>query len=75
MLENFDLDSDMSYTLTHFMEITKEKVVLIVGFGKHKGKTPAEIAETDRGYLEWMRDKADSISSELREEIINVLAS
>lgn len=75
MLENFDLDSDMFYTLTHFMEITKEKVVLVVGFGKHKGKTPAEIVETDRGYLEWMRDKADSVSNELREEIINVLAS
>lgn len=32
-----------------------EKV--IVGFGKHKGKTLKEILETDKKYIEWLREK------------------
>lgn len=73
MLKNFDLDEDVKHSLEHYIEFTREQVVISLGFGKHKGKTPAEILETDRGYLEWLRDKADNVSEELKEEIIRVL--
>ena len=36
--------------------------------------TPAEIVEMDRGYLEWLRDKAENLSSELREDIVKILS-
>jgi exodeoxyribonuclease X len=73
MLENFDLDQDMRYTLEYWLDRTKDRVAVTIGFGKYKGKTPEEIVETDRGYLEWMRDKADRIPGELKEEIVRVL--
>jgi len=73
MMENFDLDRDLKYSFEHWLEKTKERVKVTIGFGKHKGKTPEEVAAVDRGYLEWMRDKADRIPAELKEEIGRVL--
>jgi len=48
-------------------------VVITIGFGKYKGKTPAEVAQTDPEYLTWLLNNAERLDSETREEINNVL--
>ena len=73
MLENFDLDQDLKHSFEYWLEKTRDRVQVTIGFGKHKGKTPEEVLELDRGYLEWMRDKADRIPAELKAEITRVL--
>ncbi len=73
MLENFDLDQDLKYSFEYWLEKTKGDVKITVGFGKYKGKSPEEILGIDRGYLLWLRDKADRIPAELKEEIVRVL--
>jgi len=73
MLETFDLDMDLKYSFEHYYNITKDKVALIIGFGKYKGKAPADVVNEDRNYLEWMANKADNIVPELKAEIKRVL--
>jgi exodeoxyribonuclease X len=73
MLDKFDLDDDMLYTIKYHMEQSKDDVILTLGFGKYKGQTPEDVITHDRGYLEWIRDKAENITSELKDEIIRVL--
>ena len=75
MVENFDLDIDMRHSLNYWLEQTKDRVAVTIGFGKYKGKTPEEVLNSDRGYLEWMRDKADRIPAELKAEIVRVLGN
>ncbi len=74
MMENFDLDADLSYTMAHFMEKAKGQVKLTIGFGKYKGQKPEDVVKEDPDYLKWMRDKADRIDPELKEAITKVLA-
>ncbi len=69
MLSTFDLDEDMKHSFAYWMEKTRGDVVVSLGFGKYKGKTPAQIGELDRGYLKWLYEKAENISDELREAI------
>lgn len=73
MLDNFDLDGDLKATLTHHLNATRANVVITIGFGKYKGKTPAEVAQTDPEYLTWLLNNAERLDSETREEINNVL--
>lgn len=73
MLETFDLDMDLRYSFEHYYKITKDKVALTIGFGKYKGKAPADIVDEDRSYLEWMHNKAQNIAPELKNEIKRVL--
>ncbi len=73
MMRTFDLDIDMKYTLDYYLTATRGQVPVVMGFGKYKGKTPLEVLELDRGYLEWMRDKAENISEDLKEAIVQVL--
>ena len=73
MLDNFDLDEDLYYTIMHFLEIGKKDIVVTYGFGKYKGQTPAEVALSDKNYLLWCKDKAENISTELKDEINKVL--
>jgi exodeoxyribonuclease X len=75
MIENFDLDQDVRHSFDHWLERTKDRVKVTIGFGKHKGKTPEEVVATDRSYLEWMRDKAERIPAELKAEIERVLSA
>ncbi|ADV46113.1 3'-5' exonuclease [Nitratifractor salsuginis] len=75
MVENFDLDQDVRYSFEYWLEQTKDRVKVTIGFGKHKGKTPEEVVGIDRSYLEWMRDKADRIPAELKAELERVLGS
>jgi hypothetical protein len=43
-------------------------------FGKYRGKTVAEIAAADRGYLEWLvSDKGPRLSGSLRKSVEQVL--
>lgn len=42
-------------------------------FGKYKGKTLQEIAETDRGYLTWMLGNMESLDEDMRYSIGRVL--
>lgn len=46
--------------LTRLIEIEQQPAFLHrFGFGKHYGKTFAEVAEIDRGYLDWIVEKSD----------------
>lgn len=73
MLENFDLDGDLRATLLHHMEATKATAVITIGFGKYRGKTPAEVAQSDPGYLTWLLNNAERLDDETLEAINNVL--
>lgn len=73
MLDTFDLDSDMRATLEHHMSVTKSQAVITLGFGKYRGKTPAEVALTDRDYLTWLINNAERLDGETREAINNAL--
>ena len=73
MLDNFDLDGDLKATLTHHLNTTRANVVITIGFGKYKGKTPAEVAQTDPDYLMWLLNNAERLDSETRKEITSVL--
>lgn len=42
-------------------------------FGKYKGKTLTEIADTDKGYLTWMLGNMDSLDEDMRYSIGRVL--
>ncbi len=69
MLSTFDLDEDLKHSFEYWMQKTRGEVVTKLGFGKYRGKTPEEIAETDMSYLGWLYNKAENISDELREAI------
>jgi len=73
MLDNFDLDGDLRATLLHHLEVTKATAVITIGFGKYRGKTPAEVAQTDPAYLTWLLNNAERLDDETREAINNVL--
>ena len=73
MLENFDLDGDLRATLVHYLDGTKATAVITIGFGKYRGKTPAEVAQTDPAYLAWLLNNAERLDDETREAINNVL--
>jgi exodeoxyribonuclease X len=73
MLDNFDLDGDLRATLLHHLEVTKATAVITIGFGKYRGKTPAEVAQTDPAYLTWLLNNAERLDEETREAINNVL--
>lgn len=75
MLNNLTaLDDDMKASITHALDSTKEEAVITIGFGKHAGKTPQEVAKVDRNYLNWMITKAENINDELREAIMKALS-
>lgn len=42
-------------------------------FGKYKGKTLTEIAETDKGYLSWMLSNMESLDEDMKYSIARVL--
>ena len=73
MLDNFDLDGDLKATLTHHLNATRANITITIGFGKYKGQTPAQVAQTDPEYLTWLLNNAERLDSETREEINNVL--
>ncbi len=56
---------DREQILAHMQDISSKPILLKkIRFGKHRGKTFAEIAETDLSYLEWL-----SKQSELDEDL------
>ncbi|MFC2074584.1 exonuclease domain-containing protein [Campylobacterota bacterium] len=73
MLETFDLDQDLQYSFQYYYDLMKDKASLVISFGKYKGKTPSDIVNEDRSYLEWMHNKAENIAVELKIEIKRVL--
>lgn len=73
MFETFDLDVDLQYSFEYHLDAAKDKASTMIGFGKYKGKTPADIVDEDRSYLEWMHNKAENIAVELKAEIRRVL--
>lgn len=56
--------------------LTKEPVFYQgpMRFGKYKGKTLFEIAAEDRGYLQWMVEKMESLDEDMRYSVNRVLA-
>jgi exodeoxyribonuclease X len=73
MFETFDLDMDLRHSFSHYLDAMQSKADRIISFGKYKGKSPEEIVNEDRSYLEWMHDKAENIALELKAEIRRVL--
>ncbi|MDF1880271.1 3'-5' exonuclease [Sulfurimonas sp. MAG313] len=73
MLDTFDLDQDLKYSFQYYYDLMKDKASLVIGFGKYKGKAPADVVGEDRSYLEWMANKAENIMPELKTEIKRVL--
>lgn len=71
VLERFPNDNP----LEKMVELTNEPVFFKgpMRFGKHKGKTLFEIAAEDRGYLEWMVEKMESLEGDLRYSVQRVL--
>ncbi|WP_295056077.1 exonuclease domain-containing protein [Sulfuricurvum sp.] len=57
------------------VELTQTPVLYTrpLKFGKYKGKTLTEIAETDKGYLTWMLGNMDSLDEDMRYSIEKVL--
>ena len=74
MIDTFDLDGDLRYTMEKIMADTKSQIKITIPFAKYRGDTPAEVAEKDPGFLKWIRDKADRISPELKEAVTKALA-
>lgn len=53
--------TDEEQTIQKMMAVSKEALTIrTIDFGKHKGKTVAEVAETDPGYLSWLLDQKKS---------------
>ena len=75
MLGANSIDEDVRASILHSLELTKDMVVLTIGFGKYAGKTPEEVLEIDRNYLVWMLNKMDNLNQELKEAIEKVLVS
>lgn len=73
MMENFDLDDDLRATLDHNLETTKTTAIITIECGKYRGKTPAEVAAIEPGYLTWLLNNAERLDDETREAITNVL--
>jgi len=44
-----------------------------IGFGKHKGRTWAELLEEERGYVEWAVEKMQKLTDEAREALREAL--
>ena len=74
MIDTFDLDGDLRYTMEKIMADTKSQIKITIPFAKYRGDTPAEVAEKDPGFLKWIRDKADRISPELKEAVTKALS-
>ena len=57
------------------VELTKTPVFYTrpLKFGKYKGKTLIEIAEADKGYLNWMLSNMDTLDEDMRYSIGRVL--
>ena len=58
------------------VELTQKPIfVEKLRFGKYKGRALQEIAKEDRGYLEWMLEKMESLDEDLRYSIKRILAT
>ncbi|WP_457595976.1 exodeoxyribonuclease X C-terminal domain-containing protein [Hydrogenimonas sp.] len=64
-----ELDADWRYTLQKALETAEEEAVWIMPFGKYKGMSVEEVAETDIDYLRWALEKMDRLSEGLKKRI------
>jgi len=56
------------------VELTKEPILIkTFKFGKHKGKTLEEVAQSDAGYLRWMLKSMNNLDDDMRYSINTVL--
>ena len=56
------------------IELTSVPVfVEVLPFGKYKGRKVLEVAKEDRPYLEWMLDKTDDLSEDMRHTLMTAL--
>ncbi len=61
-------------SVTKMVELTQTPIFIEkFRFGKYKDKTLQEVALQDRGYLEWMLNKMESLDDDLRYSINRVL--
>ena len=74
MIDTFDLDGDLRYTMEKIMADTKSQIKITIPFAKYRGETPEEVAAKDPGFLKWIRDKADRISPDLKEAVTKALS-
>ena len=52
---------------------SRPSIMNMFNFGKYNGKTVEEVAQTDRGYLEWMLTQKEQNNSENEEDWIYTL--
>ncbi|MBL4730668.1 MAG: 3'-5' exonuclease [Sulfurimonas sp.] len=58
------------------LELTTTPIIIkTFRFGKHKGKSLEEVAQSDAGYLRWMLSSMDSLDADLKYSINLVLGS
>lgn len=63
-------------TLTELCEDAQRKEpILKMPFGKHKGKLLADLAKTERSYLNWCLNKMESLQPDMREAIEEAIAA
>jgi exodeoxyribonuclease X len=67
-----NLDFDLRYSINYYLEELKDEIIYKFTVGKHKGKTPGEIAQIDFQYLKWAYDNM-KMSKGLKMEIEKVL--
>lgn len=67
-----NLDFDLRYSINYYLEEVKDDIVYKFTVGKHKSKTPNEVAEIDFQYLKWAYDNM-KMSAGLKAEIEKVL--
>lgn len=68
LVKRLCLDSGLS--LQELCEDAQRKEPITkFGFGKHKGKLIADVAATDRGYIDWCLKKMDSLQPDMREAL------
>lgn len=67
-------NSDENKAIEKMIEISSHpSLMYMFNFGKYNGKTVAEIAQTDRGYLEWMLTQKELNNPENEEDWIYTL--
>ena len=58
------------------VELTSTPILITTfKFGKHKGKTLQEVAQSDAGYMRWMLSSMDNLDADLKYSINMVLGS
>ncbi|MCX6754217.1 MAG: 3'-5' exonuclease [Candidatus Nomurabacteria bacterium] len=72
--EQYDFAKSEAQAIEKMIEISsKPSMMNLFNFGKYAGKTVADVARVDRGYLEWMLNQKEQSGSDNEEDWIYTL--